>query len=80
MRVAPLAHRDHPAAAELVRDLSMDAGYVSRILRSFKKRGLVESKASKEDGRQSLLSLTRRGRSEAAALNEGSQQQIAAIL
>src|SRR5688572_23260172 len=52
-----LAQRDSPTATELGRDLGLDAGYLSRILRGFKKRGLLDSKASELDGRQFLLRL-----------------------
>ena len=48
-----LAHRDRPTAAELCKELGLDAGYVSRMLRGFERRGLVEKRRSKTDGRQS---------------------------
>src|SRR5688572_6742778 len=56
-----LAHCDQTTATELGRELDLDAGYLSRILRSFLKRGLIHKQPSKTDGRQSLLSLTDEG-------------------
>lgn len=57
-----LAHRERPLATDLARDLGLDAGYLSRILRGFRSRGLVTRAVSPEDARQSRLDLTRKGR------------------
>src|SRR5438105_11744562 len=57
-----LASRDQTVAADLTRELGLDAGYLSRILRGFRRRGLVERRASAEDGRRNELRLSRRGR------------------
>ena len=57
-----LAHGTETTATDLRGELGLDAGYLSRILRSFEKRGWIQRKASKEDGRRQLLSLTRSGR------------------
>lgn len=57
-----LAHRDRVTASDIVRDLGMDAGYLSRMLRSFEKQGFVSRKPAPGDARQSLLQLTAIGR------------------
>jgi DNA-binding MarR family transcriptional regulator/GNAT superfamily N-acetyltransferase len=75
-----VAHRDRPAAAELGQDLGLDAGYLSRILRGLRKRGLVDRRPSEADGRRSLLGLTRSGRAAFATLDERSRRQIGAML
>ncbi|HEV8441074.1 MAG TPA: bifunctional helix-turn-helix transcriptional regulator/GNAT family N-acetyltransferase [Methylomirabilota bacterium] len=75
-----LAHRDTPTASELGRDLGLDAGYLSRIVRGFEKRGLLKRTPSKADGRQHLLSLTARGRAAFAPLDARSRDEIGAML
>src|SRR5579864_3031901 len=57
-----LAHRDHATAADLARNLTVDAGYLSRILQRFQTRGLLARSASADDRRSRLLRLTARGR------------------
>ena len=44
-------------ATEIGRALDLDAGYLSRVLRNFEKRGLIERKASARDARQSHLTI-----------------------
>ena len=75
-----VAHRDQPAAAELGQELGLDAGYLSRILRGLRKRGLVGRRPSEADGRRSLLGLTRRGRAAFATLDERSREEVGAML
>ena len=75
-----LAHRDTPTAAELGRELGLDAGYLSRILRGFAKRGLIHRAPSKADGRQTLLSLTEKGQRAFAPLHTRSRDEIGALL
>src|SRR6202142_2704063 len=57
-----IAHGDGVTASDIARALDLDAGYLSRVLRNFEKRGLITRKASPEDARQSHLALTARGR------------------
>jgi DNA-binding MarR family transcriptional regulator/GNAT superfamily N-acetyltransferase len=75
-----LAHREHPTAVDLCKDLALDAGYLSRILRSFEKQGLIEKKGAPSDARQSLLSLTRKGQKVFDPLDKRSNSQVGAML
>ena len=75
-----LAHREKPTATELGRDLGVDAGYLSRILRGFEGRGLIHRMPSQSDGRQTLLALTAKGRKAFAPLQARSQEEIGAML
>src|SRR3954468_410400 len=56
-----LAHRDQPTASELARDMQLDTGYLSRILRRFEARHWLVRAPSPADARQSLLKLTQAG-------------------
>ena len=75
-----LAHRDEPTASDLARDLGLDAGYLSRILAGFERRGLVDRRRSDADGRQALLRLTERGWDAFAPLDRRSHDDIGALL
>lgn len=75
-----LAHRDGPTAAALVRELGLDAGYVSRILRRFRKERLVTVRPSDADRRLLLLQLTAKGRRMLATLEDRSNAEVAATL
>jgi len=75
-----LAHRERPVASELGRDLGLDPGYLSRILSSFKAKGLIDSKPSDQDGRQSILWLTEQGKAAFAPLNERARDEIGILL
>lgn len=75
-----LAHREQLTASELVRELGLDAGYLSRILRTFQQRGLLSRKPAPQDARQSLLTLTPKGRKAQAVLEERSDRQVGAML
>jgi DNA-binding MarR family transcriptional regulator len=75
-----LAHRTNTTAVELCRDLGLDAGYVSRILRRFTREGLVRRRRAETDKRQTMLSLTAKGRRVFAPLNEGARRQVKELL
>ena len=75
-----LAHHEQTTATELGNELGLDAGYLSRTLRSFKKRALIDKQPSETDGRQSILRLTEQGQGAFATLNARSHNQIEAML
>lgn len=75
-----LAHRDNPLASGIARDLGLDRGYLSRILRDFAKRGLVEKKRSLSDGRQNPLALTTLGRRTFAPLDRRADEEVSVVL
>src|SRR5260370_22425013 len=75
-----LANREWPTATEIGKELGIDAGYLSRILREFGKRGLLRRRRSESDERQSLLSLTAKGRKVFGPLDERSNDEVRAML
>jgi DNA-binding MarR family transcriptional regulator/GNAT superfamily N-acetyltransferase len=75
-----LANRAAPTASELAKDLGLDPGYLSRILRGFESRGLVARTPSETDARQAHLELTPQGRSAFLPLDERSRDAVAAML
>lgn len=60
--------------------LQIDAGYLSRILRNFEKKGLILKHPLPEDGRSYYLQLTARGKKLMAGMNELSNEQIREML
>jgi DNA-binding MarR family transcriptional regulator/GNAT superfamily N-acetyltransferase len=75
-----LAHRKTMTASELAADLDLDHGYLSRILRRFGDNGLLKKVRAANDGRQSVISITAKGRKAFAPLNKNSHDQVAAML
>src|SRR5213075_2315819 len=75
-----LAHATRPlTATDLARTLTIDAGYLSRILRQFEANGLIRKTRSKSDARQLHLILTAAGRKAFAPLERASHDEIAAL-
>lgn len=75
-----LAHRERPTATELAAELDLDAGYLSRILYAFVRRGYAKKQRSGDDRRQRHLSLTTAGRRNFESIDRKSRQQAAAML
>jgi DNA-binding MarR family transcriptional regulator/GNAT superfamily N-acetyltransferase len=75
-----IAHGEAVTAKDIGRALELDAGYLSRVLRNFEKRGLITRKASEKDARQSNLALTARGRQAFDPAEKRSQRDVADML
>ena len=75
-----LAHHEKTTATELRKELGVDAGYLSRILRDFKKRGLIAQQPSPIDGRRRVLRSTKKGQQAFAAINNASHREIDLML
>ncbi len=75
-----LAHHDGKTATDLSRELDLDAGYMSRLLRGLKERGLLKTTRAAADARHQHLSLTAAGRRAFAPLNTRSQADVTALL
>ncbi|WP_342361131.1 helix-turn-helix domain-containing GNAT family N-acetyltransferase [Terrarubrum flagellatum] len=67
-------------AIEVGRDLGVDAGYMSRILRGFAARGLIARKPSTTDGRARILTLTKKGRAAFARVDRISAEEVGHVL
>jgi DNA-binding MarR family transcriptional regulator/GNAT superfamily N-acetyltransferase len=75
-----LAQREGLGAAELARELALDAGYLSRILRRFAARGLVRQRVHTGDARRRTLELTPKGQRTFAPLDAASSAQVAQLI
>jgi DNA-binding MarR family transcriptional regulator/GNAT superfamily N-acetyltransferase len=75
-----IANGDNVMAADLVRALGMDFGYLSRILAQFEKRGWLKRERSEDDARKSHLLLTAKGRKAFATVNQQSRDEVAKLL
>ncbi len=75
-----LAHRERTTAGELARDLGLDPGYLSRLLRGLKDAKLVRSDRSGDDARHLHLTLTTAGKRAFALLDRQSGADVDSLL
>jgi DNA-binding MarR family transcriptional regulator len=75
-----LASHEELTASELIHSLSIDAGYLSRMLKRFEKSGLIEKRVSEADRRSSHIALTAEGRKRFAAVDGLSQKAAESLL
>ncbi|HEX6224832.1 MAG TPA: MarR family winged helix-turn-helix transcriptional regulator [Chryseolinea sp.] len=75
-----LYHGKDVTASDLVERLSIDKGYLSRVLLQFAKRKFLTRERSQADTRVVLINLTQAGKKEFEVLNKSSNDQIKEIL
>lgn len=75
-----LAQHEHSTAGDIISELNIDPGYLSRILSNFEKEGLLQKIRSKADSRQRILKLTALGKKSFAVLNERSSKEAEVLL
>jgi len=75
-----LAQHEQATARELIEELEIDPGYLSRILDNFEINGLINKVQSQADNRQWFLKLTSKGRKSFSELNERSNQEVQTLL
>lgn len=75
-----LAHHDNPTATQIAQELSLDAGYLSRLLKKFEKQGHLIRGRDSQDARQRPLRLTKAGRRVFGGLDRASGEQISTMI
>lgn len=75
-----VAHRPGIAAADLKRELGIDAGYLSRMLAGFARRGLVIHATAAGDARRKELSLSAKGGREFARIEARQRSDVRKML
>jgi DNA-binding MarR family transcriptional regulator/GNAT superfamily N-acetyltransferase len=75
-----LASRQGLTATAIQRDLNLDPGYLSRVLKKFRLRGWLKRTPARGDARRLILALTPSGRAAFAPLDKASQDEMRAML
>lgn len=71
-----IANMKDPSATLIKEITGLDAGYLSRIIQRLHRDGLVDKHTTPQDGRQSILQLTDKGKTAFSILNSRSQDGI----
>ena len=71
-----ICNTEECSAKKIRENIVIDEGYLSRILDSFSKRGLIKKTSSVKDGRLRIIVATEKGKREFASLNDNSNKTI----
>ncbi|MFL1406554.1 GNAT family N-acetyltransferase [Marinobacter sp. M1N3S26] len=75
-----LAHCQMLTSSDLCRGLGLNAGYVSRVVSGFEKKGLITKSRSPTDARATQLKLTDKGLATFKPLNDASRREVSTML
>ena len=75
-----ICNTDECTAKKIRQSITIDEGYLSRILDGFAKRGLIKKTPSSRDGRLRIIVPTQKGRREFAALKENSNHLVSQLI
>src|SRR5919108_1319665 len=78
--VYEIAHHETTTAAELAKELDLDPGYLSRMLKGLEERGYLVRRPAETDGRQTILALSEHGQTAFAEINGRSRAQVKSLL
>ena len=80
-RVLYALGRDGQGTATAIgKELALDLGYLSRLLQSLRRRGLLQAKRAAHDARQQQLTLTDKGRKAFTLIDSRSRDEMAQML
>jgi DNA-binding MarR family transcriptional regulator/N-acetylglutamate synthase-like GNAT family acetyltransferase len=80
-RVLYALGRDGQSTATAIgKELSLDLGYLSRLVQSLRRRGLLQAKRASHDARQQHLTLTEKGRKAFTLIDSRSRDEMAQML
>lgn len=75
-----ICNTEECSAKKIRENIVIDEGYLSRILDSFAKRGLIRKTPSSTDGRLRIVVPTEKGKREFASLNDNSNKLISQMI
>jgi DNA-binding MarR family transcriptional regulator/GNAT superfamily N-acetyltransferase len=78
--VYEIAHHETTTAAELAKELDLDPGYLSRMLKGLEEHGYLVRRPAETDGRQTILALSEHGQAAFAEINGRSRAQVKSLL
>ena len=75
-----IAQQPQTTAKNLIEKLAIDKGYLSRILKVFEKKGIIQKATDHTDARAATVMLTKKGQNDFKVLNQASDAQVKQLL